>query len=102
MQDEPLLTITRVIDYELDPEAVGGLDYRVHCQALERWLAAGVSRGQPVSERQLAFAKELRSLAEAIEHANHPFVVTVEAAGKLWSERRAEMNRRGYGLESVP
>lgn len=101
MQDEPLLTITRVLDNEIDPEAVGTLDYRVHCQALEKWLAAGRDRETP-QERQAAFAKELRQLADAIERGENPFTVTCEYAERRWAEHcHAWAERRRAEFKSV-
>ncbi len=108
MKDAPLLTITKIIDAESSHEIadVGSLDYRVHCQALEQWLAGGAGRRepQPVSVRQRAFAAELRALADAMEAGTGPFAVTVESAERLATERRAstaEWIRRNE-IGSVP
>lgn len=108
MRDEPLLTITKVIDAETSHEVadVGSLDYRIHSQALENWLAAGAGRREPqsVTDRQRAFAKELRSLAGAMESGGHPFIVTIEFAERKATERRAEMAAwiREHEMRSVP
>lgn len=90
MTDQPLITITRVVDSEPDPETVGGLDYVIHCQALESWLAAGAARDKPqtVEDRRRAIAAEMRKLADAIEQGASPFSVTCE-----YAERRAAENR---------
>lgn len=108
MKDVPLLTITKIIDAEQSYEVadVGNLDYRVHCQELENWLAAGAGRREPqtVLERQAIFAKELRALADAMEQGASPFTVTIEYAEKKATERRASLADwlRKNEIRSVP
>jgi hypothetical protein len=108
MKDAPLLTITKIIDAEMSHEVndVGSLDYRVHCQELENWLAAGAGRReqQTVRERQAMFAKELRSLADAMEQGANPFTVTIEYAEKKAAERRASLAEwlRKNEMRSLP
>jgi hypothetical protein len=108
MKDVPLLTITKIIDAEMSHEVadVGNLDYCVHCQALEQWLAAGAGRREPqtVQARQNILARELRALADAIENGSNPFTVTIEFAEKMATERRAQTAEwmRKNEVRSVP
>lgn len=92
MQTIPLLTITKVLDCDWDPGAVGSLDYAVHCNAMVMWLSGGAGRRepQPVAERQRALAAELRALADHAEAGTGPFTVSVEDAEKRATEIRAQ------------
>jgi len=88
-----LITITKVADTETGLEVVGDLDYRIHCNALEQWLAGGAGRRdgkQTVAERRKALAAEMRGLADQLESEQDlgPFVVTIRGAEKLYDERR--------------
>jgi hypothetical protein len=86
-----LITITKVIDTETGLETPGDLDYRIHCNALEQWLAGGAGRREPepVMVRRQRLAAELRSLAESLESDSDlgPFSVTIHGAEKLHKER---------------
>ena len=89
-----LITITKVIDTETGLETIGDLDYRIHCQSLEQWLASGAGKVKPqtVMDRREALAKELRWMADQIvaDQDLGPFSVTIRYAEKLWAERRAK------------
>lgn len=88
-----LITITKVIDTETGLENVGDLDYRIHCQSLEQWLAGGAGRLKPqtVMDRRETLAKEFRWMADQLvaEQDLGPFSVTIREAEKLWAERKA-------------
>lgn len=87
-----LITITKVADSETGLENVGDLDYRIHCNALEQWLAGGAGRRTPQSvvDRRKLLAAELRALADNLDGDLGPFAVTVDGAEKLWADRRAK------------
>lgn len=89
-----LITITKVIDSETGNETIGDLDYRIHCNALEQWLAGGAGRLTPqtVMDRRRALAKEMRDLADQLEVDQDlgPFAVTIRGAERLFAERKAK------------
>lgn len=88
-----LITITKVNDTETGLETVGDLDYRIHTNALEQWLAGGAGRRTPetVTDRRKALAAEMRQLADQLEadHDLGPFTVTIRGAEELYVKRRA-------------
>ena len=102
-----LITITKVNDTETGLEDVGDLDYRIHCNALENWLArgAGSRRTMTVMDQRQALAAELRMLADQLvaEQDLGPFAVTIRGAEKLYEERRAKTNEwlRANGEEPL-
>ena len=89
-----LITITKVTDTETGLETPGDLDYRIHCNALEQWLAGGAGRRTPqtVMDRRKALAREMRDLADQLEAEQDlgPFAVTIRDAEKLYADRRAK------------
>lgn len=91
-----LITITKVADTETGLENIGDLDYRIHCNALENWLArgAGSRRTMTVMDQRKALAAELRALADQLvaDQDLGPFSVTIRGAEKLYEERRAQTN----------
>jgi len=88
-----LITITKVNDSETGLENIGDLDYRIHCNALEQWLARGAGQRTPmtVSEHRALLATELRALADYLDSATNqgPFTVTIEFAERLYAKNRA-------------
>lgn len=104
-----LITITKVVDTETGLETPGDLDYRIHCNALEQWLAggAGYRKAQTVMDRCRALAAEMRQLADSLEADQDlgPFSVTIRGAEKLYAERRAKTDEwlrqtEGRGFDS--
>lgn len=92
MIDEPLLTITRVVDCDLGNSMPGDLDYRIHCSALEMWLSRG-----DVDSRRAQLATELRELADKLDGDGGPFKVTIEFARKRkahYEQLSAERGKR--------
>ncbi len=89
-----LITITKVVDTETGIENIGDLDYRIHCNALEQWLAGGAGRLTPqtVMDRRQALAKELRWMADQLvaDQDLGPFAVTIRGAEQLFEERKAK------------